>query len=103
MAETQTEPIAELVTEIRSLRLVIQYESQVRRKYDQPLTREQAAEYLGVHKDTLYGWAVEEGRIAYSRLGDGTKASLRFIKKDLDEFVDHHRVPAVEETRARKS
>ncbi len=28
---------------------------------DRPLTREEAAKYLGVHPDTLYKWAVEKG------------------------------------------
>ena len=68
--------------------------------YGKPLTREQAAEYLSIHPDTLYRWAVG-GRVAYSRLGDGERAPMRFLKEDLDEFARGQRIPTVEEAKAR--
>ena len=70
---------------------------------DRPLAREEAADYLGVHKDTLYRWAVQEGRIAYSRLGDGARAPIRFNKKDLDDFLLRQRIGTVEETVAQRN
>ena len=66
--------------------------------YDKPLTQEEGAEYLQVHSDTLYRWA-REGEIAYSRLGEGQKAPMRFWKKDLDAFMSKKRIPSVEECR----
>lgn len=66
-------------------------------RYAQPMDRETAAEYLGIHPDTLYRWAVEEGRIAYSRFGEGKRAALRFTRRDLDAFVSASRVPTVGE------
>ena len=65
-------------------------------RYDHPMDREIAAEYLGIHPDPLYRWAVEEGRIAYSRLGEGKRAALRFTRRDLDAFVSASRVPTVD-------
>ena len=103
LPQQQLEMTAQLVAELRALRLAIQDQNRAPHKNNAPLTREQAAGYLGVHKDTLYRWAVEEGRIAYSRLGDGAKAALRFNKKDIDDFLGRNRIPTVEETRARTS
>ncbi|NIA13114.1 MAG: helix-turn-helix domain-containing protein [Nitrospiraceae bacterium] len=72
---------------------------EVDRKSDTaPLTREEAATYLRVHPDTLYTWATE-GRVAYSRLGDGKRAALRFLRRDLDRFVSGHRIDTIEATR----
>ena len=85
----------ELVGEVRRLREVVEGQ-----RSDRPLTRIEAAEYLGVHPDTLYRWAVE-GRLAYSRLGDGTKAPLRFSREDLDDFIARNRIATTEETKAR--
>ena len=65
------------------------------------MTRDEAAEYLGVHPDTLYRWAVEEGKIAYSRLGDGGRAPIRFVTRDLDDYLSRTRVPTVEDARAK--
>ena len=62
-----------------------------------PMRRDEAAAYLKVHPDTLYRWSVMEGRIAYSRLGDGGRAALRFLRADLDDFMKTHRVATVEE------
>jgi excisionase family DNA binding protein len=68
-----------------------------------PMTRAEAAEYLQIHPDTLYRWSVEEGKIAYCRLGEGARASLRFLKKDLDQFLSKQRIPTVEDTMMRRS
>ncbi len=56
-----------------------------------------------MHPLVLHKLAVEKGRIAYSRLGDGAKAPLRFEKKDLEDFLRLNRIPTVEETRAHLS
>ena len=69
------------------------------RSDDRPMTRNQAAEYLNVHRDTLYKWAVE-GWLAYSRLGDGGRAPMRFTKADLDDFIRTNRIPTVEDAAA---
>jgi len=97
MANEQTELLAELIKEMRSLRVAIESDSKHFGNHNGPLTREAAAEYLGVHPSTLYRWAVEEGRIAYSRLGKGKKASLRFTRNDLDAFLSGERIPAVDD------
>ena len=61
------------------------------------MTRDEAAEYLQVNSDTLYRWSVKEGRIAYSRLGGGGRAALRYRREDLDDFMKRSRIPTVEE------
>ena len=58
------------------------------------LTREQAADYIGVHADTLYRWA-RENRITYIRMGEGEKAPMRFTRKDLDDYLKTCRIEAV--------
>ena len=91
------ELMGELLVEVSELRQAVKHELDHRDKYGQPMNREVAAEYLGIHPDTLYRWAVEDGKIGYSRLGDGGRAPLRFLKKDLDDFMRCHRIPTVEE------
>lgn len=66
-------------------------------RYSQPMTRDEAAAYLQVNADTLYRWSVREGRITYSRLGDGGRAALRYRREDLDDFIRKSRIPTVEE------
>ena len=39
--------------------------------------------------------------MAYSRLGDGERAPMRFLKEDLDEFARNQRIPTVEEAKGR--
>ena len=70
---------------------------------DRPLTRDVAVWYLDVRPLVSYKWAVEQGCVAYSRLGDEAKAPLRFEKKDLDDFIRASRIPTIEETRAHLS
>lgn len=92
---------AQLIGELRSLRVVIERQHGDRDRLDMPLTRDEVAAYLNVYPDTLYEWAVEEGRIAYSRLGKGAKAPLRFDRKELDDFLRRQRIATVKETGAR--
>ncbi len=103
MFEEHFELMRELIDEVRALRREFERLSQHGPATDSPLSREEAAKYLGIHKDTLYRWAVEEGRIAYSRLGDGGRAALRFAKQDLDDFLKRQRISTVEETRFRRT
>jgi excisionase family DNA binding protein len=50
------------------------------------LTLEQVAEYLGVHRDTVYG-LVRSGRLAALQLG-GRKTGWRVTEEDLRAFVE---------------
>ncbi len=93
--------VRELIGEVRLLRKQVESCSETKSSSNRPLTREEAAEYLGIHKDTLYRWAVEEGRIAYSRLGEGSRASIRFNHEDLDDFVRQQRIGSLEEANMR--
>jgi len=58
VSDKDHELVASLIAEMRSLRLAIEHKREQRCKYDSPLTRDQAAKYLGVHPDTIYKWAV---------------------------------------------
>lgn len=49
------------------------------------LTIDQVAEYMGVHRDTVYA-LVRSGRLPALQLG-GRKAGWRITEADLDEFV----------------
>ncbi len=98
--EVTMSEIVELTAEVRQLREAMERSQDVHDRYSKPLTREQAAEYLSIHPDTLYRWAVE-GRVAYSRLGDGERAPMRFLKEDLDEYARNQRIPTVEEAKTR--
>lgn len=79
----------ELVVELRGLRLAMERNMDK----DQPLTREQAAAYLGIHEDTLYRYA-KEGLLAYSQIGG--RGPMRFTRADLDAFMRSNRIPATE-------
>ena len=89
--EVMTELLAELVNEAKLTR---------KGGERTPLTRDEAAAYLQVHPDTVYKWA-REGRLSYSRLGEGAKAPLRFIRKDLDAFMSGQRIATAEEMLSR--
>jgi excisionase family DNA binding protein len=47
------------------------------------MTIREAADYLSIGEPTLYRW-MKEGRITYRKIGDST----RFLKEDLDGFVE---------------
>lgn len=57
------------------------------------LTVEQVAEYLGVHRDTVYAM-VRSGRLKAFQLG-GRKASWRVAEGDLRAFIDGRRAAKV--------
>ncbi len=57
---------------------------------DASMTRAEAAAYLKCHPKTLYNWAVRDGRIPYSQPGD--RGGLRFLRGDLDGFLEACRV-----------
>ena len=103
MLDQIIELMRELIHELQLLRMYAHLTPANDAHPNRPLTREEAADYLGVHKDTLYRWAVEEGRIAYSRLGDGGRAPIRFAKRDLDDFLLRQRISTVQETLARRT
>lgn len=93
----------ELLQEVRDLRVLI--ERQAGKKdvsINKPMTREQAAEFLDVHPDTLYRY-VAEGKIRHFRLGDGDRAPLRFLLSDLEAFMRQGEVPSISELRGRAS
>ena len=103
MLDQLHELVRELIGEVHLLRIEARRSSEDGSAPNRPLTREEAAEYLGIHKDTLYRWAVEEGRVAYSRLGHGSRAPIRFTRKDLDDFLRRQRISSVEDAAARIS
>lgn len=100
-SETHTSLLTELIAEVRAMREIIERSQHPKDLGVTPLTRDEAAEYLGIHPDTLYRWAVEEGKIAYSRLGDGGRAPIRFTKRDLDDYLNRMRIPTIEDARSR--
>ena len=69
-------------------------------RYQEPMTRDEAAAYLKINPDTLYRWSVVEGRIRYSRLGNGGRAALRYRVEDLDDFIAGCSIPTVDEMQA---
>lgn len=94
----ETDAFRELLEEVRGLREAVERGQDTAR----PLTLRAAAAYLSVHEDTLGRWA-RDGRLSYSRLGDGGRAPLRFLKQDLDRFNDSWRIPAVGEVSGKSS
>lgn len=67
--------------------------------HERPMTREEVAAFLECHADTVYRWA-KEGHLAYSKLGDGEKAPMRFKLADVQEFAfQRRRIPTNSEAR----
>lgn len=91
VVESQTELTQILIDEVRMLRSAIE----LRPNHDEPMTRDQAAAYLKMHPDTLYKLA-RVNKIAYSRKGEGLRASMVFLKKDLDDYLARTRIPTVD-------
>ena len=56
---------------------------------DSTWSNDQAASYLGCTPDTLRVW-VSKRRVPHVKVGRLT----RFLKKDLDDFLEQNRVPA---------
>jgi excisionase family DNA binding protein len=68
---------------------------------DRLLTLEQVAEYLQVHRDTVYT-LLRSGRLKGFQLG-GRKASWRIGQDDLREFLDAQRREALQNRSGGKS
>lgn len=88
------EQLETLIEEIRGLRETME---RSQGSDERPLTREAAAKFLDVHPDTLYRWA-KEGQIAYSKLGDGERADMRFRLEDLQHFAFDRRKIGAKDT-----
>jgi excisionase family DNA binding protein len=54
------------------------------------ITIEEASEYLGISKNTLYSW-VSQKKIGYVKVGRLTKFDLRV----LDRYIDNNTVESV--------
>lgn len=52
------------------------------------LSREEAAEFLGVSCGTLSRWAADRSGPAFVKLGDGEKAGVRYPVDALESFVE---------------
>ena len=53
------------------------------------LTMDEASEYLGISKLTLYGW-VSARKIGFVKIG----RLVKFKQQDLDQWIDRHTVMA---------
>ena len=54
-------------------------------------TIEEACEYLGFKRATLYEWA-ERGKIPFVKCGNGKGSRIRFDKADLDAKIEEWKV-----------
>jgi excisionase family DNA binding protein len=57
------------------------------------LTMDEASEYLGISKLTLYGW-VSARKLGFVKVG----RLVKFKQPDLDKWIDQHTVKARVET-----
>ena len=55
-------------------------------KYMEFMTREQVAEYFGVHPRTVMRW-LEQGMLKGYKLGKGRTALLRIPKAEVNKFM----------------
>jgi excisionase family DNA binding protein len=62
------------------------------------LTIDQVAEYMGVHRDTVYS-LIKSGRLPALQLG-GRKAGWRITEDDVTQFVSQGKAVAASETRS---
>jgi excisionase family DNA binding protein len=53
------------------------------------LTMDQASEYLGISKLTLYGW-VSARKLRFVKVG----RLVKFKQQDLDKWIDQHTITA---------
>ena len=67
--------------------------------HDQPLTRDQAARYLGVSRSTLSSWAARKVGPRYSRSGR-VRGRVWYRVRDLDAFVESRHVAVVADAHA---
>lgn len=70
------------------------------KKYELPMDRKTAAQYLGVHPRTLYRWSATEGKIKYSLLGKG--GTMSYEREDLDAYIASCAIPTVGELKSRR-
>lgn len=59
--------------------------------HDQPLTRDQAARYLGVSRNTMSSWATRGTGPRYSRSGK-VRGRVWYRVRDLDAFIESRHV-----------
>jgi len=62
------------------------------------LTMDEASEYLGISKLTLYGW-VSTRKIRFVKIG----RLVKFKQQDLDQWIDGHTVMARSEAKKAES
>ncbi len=62
------------------------------------LTMDEASEYLGISKLTLYGW-VSARKIRFVKIG----RLVKFKQQDLDQWIDGHTVMARSEAKKAES
>lgn len=86
--------LEELLLEVKQLRFAVEQQPS-KSLTDEPMTRDEAASFLKMHPDTLYKLA-RMNKVAYSRKGEGLRASMVFLKKDLDDYLERTRIPAVD-------
>src|SRR5438132_13317218 len=60
-----------------------------RRTMSKLLTMDEASEYLGISKLTLYGW-VSARKLGFVKIG----RLVKFKQEDLDQWIDRHTVKA---------
>jgi excisionase family DNA binding protein len=58
---------------------------------DQPLTRDEAARYLGVSRNTLSSWAARKAGPPYSRSGK-VRGRVWYRVRDLDAWLESRHV-----------
>lgn len=55
------------------------------------LNKKEAIEILGITMITL-NRMIRDKKIPYYKLGEGKTASVRFLKKDVIEYIENHKV-----------
>ena len=62
------------------------------------LSREQAAQYLGIKRSTLEAWATRGGGPPFCKFG----RLVRYRRKDLDAYVERNLVSSTSQTSAER-
>ena len=64
---------------------------------EKPLSKNEAAEFLGIHTSTL-SKLISEGRINFTSLNPDNKMSVKkFYRKDLEDFLRKNRTRTIDE------
>lgn len=95
MFEELLESINTLVAEVRASNETMRRFVGVRTTDEQPLDCDGAATYLGLHPQTVRKLA-KSNRLTYCRIGEGDRQPLRFLKRDLDAFLNKSRIESVD-------